>query len=135
RGDNLARLRLELGTDITTPRTVFEDLALPRPSLNWRHVLPGLIVAWAVSTMHGIEDLKPRLARGVEDLLHVRNAVIRFSDSPNAAPYLPSFGDEIVVRVHNQQCRELPGVDRSRHPMSSANYGSALSFASAYRQS
>src|ERR1700736_530322 len=43
-GDNLARLRLELGTDLTPPRAVFEDLALPRCLLNWRNVFPGLVV-------------------------------------------------------------------------------------------
>jgi hypothetical protein len=44
-GDNLAWLRLELGTDLATPRAVFEAFALPRSLLNGRNVLPRLVVA------------------------------------------------------------------------------------------
>src|SRR5262249_60313306 len=43
-GDNLAWLGLELGTDLATPRAVFEALSLPRSLLNGRNVRPGLVV-------------------------------------------------------------------------------------------
>ena len=85
-GDNLAWLGRELGADLAAPSAVFEALVHPRCLLNGGDVLPGLIVAWAVSMMHGIEDPKLRLPRGIWHLQHVRNAVIRFSNSPDAAP-------------------------------------------------
>src|SRR5262245_2487338 len=86
RGDDLAWLGLELGTDLATPGAVFEALVLPRRPLDGRNVLPGLVVARAVAMMHGIVDPKLRLPRRIQDLQHVRNAVIRFGNSPNAAP-------------------------------------------------
>src|SRR6516164_5195403 len=81
RGDNLAWLRVELGTDLATPRSVFEALVLPRCLLNGRDVLPGLVVARTVSMMQRVEDVKPRLPRGIEDLRHMRHAVICFGDT------------------------------------------------------
>ena len=63
RGDYLAWLRLELGTDFATPRAVFEALSLPRCLLNGRNVLPSLVVTRTVSTMQRIEDPKLRLPR------------------------------------------------------------------------
>src|SRR6516162_7953932 len=72
RGDNLAWLRVELGTDLATPRSVL---------LNGRDVLPGLVVARTVSMMQRVEDVKPRLPRGIEDLRHMRHAVICFGDT------------------------------------------------------
>src|SRR5262245_13084272 len=64
-GDDLARLRLELGTDLATPRAVFEALVLPRCLLNGRNVLPGFVVARTVSMMQGIKDPKLRLPRDI----------------------------------------------------------------------
>jgi hypothetical protein len=69
RGDNLAWLRLELGTDLATPRAVFEALLHPRCLLNGRNVLPSLVVARTVSMMQRLEDPKLRLPRGIQDLL------------------------------------------------------------------
>jgi hypothetical protein len=68
RGDDLARLGLELGTDLAAPRAVFEALSLPRGLLNGRNVLPSLVVSRTVSMMQCIKDAKLRLARGIEDL-------------------------------------------------------------------
>jgi hypothetical protein len=51
RGDNLARLRLELWADLATPRAEFEALSQPPCLLNGRNVLPSLVVAWTVSMM------------------------------------------------------------------------------------
>src|SRR5262249_1808775 len=86
RGDNLARSGLEPGTDLATPRAVFEALSLPRGFLNGRNVLPGLVVARTVSVMQCIEDAEPRLSRGIQHLQHMRYAVIRFCNGPNAIP-------------------------------------------------
>src|SRR5262245_21949497 len=86
RGDDLSRLRLELATDLATPRAVFEGLMRPRCLLNGRNVLPSLIVARTVSMMQRIEDPKLGLPRGIQDLQHMRNAVIRLCNSPNAVP-------------------------------------------------
>src|SRR5262245_2040081 len=85
-GDDLAWVRLELGTDLATPRAVFEALACPRCPRNGRNVLPSLVVARTVSMMQRIEDSKLRLPRRIEELQHMRNAVIRFRNSANAVP-------------------------------------------------
>jgi hypothetical protein len=84
RSDNLAWLRLELGTDLATPRAVFEALSHPRCLLDGRNVLLSLVVARTVSMMQCVEDPKLRLPCGIQDLQHVGNAVIRFCNSLNA---------------------------------------------------
>src|ERR1700736_5302354 len=119
RSDNLAWLRLELGTDLATPRAVFEALSHPRGLLNGCNVLPSLVVARTVSMRHCIEDPKLRLPRGIQDLQHMRNAVIRFCDSPNAVPYLASLGNEVVIRIDHQKCRDLLVICVSRHGVGS----------------
>ena len=90
--DNLAWLRRELGADFSAPRTVFEGLSLERPLLNGRNVLPSFVVARTVSTMHRVEDAKPRVARGMQDLQHMGNAVIRFRNTPDAVRWTPETG-------------------------------------------
>src|SRR5205807_1780868 len=65
RCDDLAWLGLELGTDLATPRAVFEALSRPPRLLNGRNVLPSLVVARTVSMMQRIEDAQLRLARGI----------------------------------------------------------------------
>src|SRR5262249_26960785 len=54
RGDDLAWLGLEFGTDLPTPRAVFEALSRPRRLLNGRNVLPSLVVARTVSMMQRV---------------------------------------------------------------------------------
>src|SRR5262245_60492522 len=89
-GDDLARLGLELGTDLAAPGAVLEALVLPRCLLNGGNVFPSLVVSRPVSTVRHIEDAKLRLARRVQNLQHMWNAVIRFGNSANAVPYLAS---------------------------------------------
>src|SRR5262249_39045975 len=60
-GHDVARLRRELGTDLAAPRAVCESLVRPRCLLDRRNVLPGLVVARAISMMHGVEDPKLRV--------------------------------------------------------------------------
>ena len=110
RGNNLARLRRELGTELAAPRTVFEALALPRRPLDRRDVFPVLVVTRAVSVTHGIEDLKLCLPCGVQHLQHVRNAIVGFRYGPDAGPHLAALGDEVVVRIDHQECGEMPIV-------------------------
>src|SRR6266403_3304669 len=71
---------------LATPRAVFEGLSLPPRLLDRRNVLPGLVVARTISMMQCIEDPKLRLPRRIQDLQHMRDAVIRFCNSPNAVP-------------------------------------------------
>src|SRR5262249_20382088 len=92
---------------LATPRAVFEALVLPRCLLNGRNVLPSLVIARAISMMQRIEDAKPRLPRGSQDLQHVRNAVIRFCNSADATPELASLGNEVVVRIDHQKRGDL----------------------------
>src|SRR5262249_28624358 len=65
----------------------------------FRNVRPGLIVAWAVSMMHCKENQQLRLPSGIEDLLHMGNAVVRFGNSFDARPDLAALGNEVVVRI------------------------------------
>jgi hypothetical protein len=41
--------------------------------------------------MHCIEDVKVRLPRGIQDLLHVGNAVVRLGDGFDAGPDLATL--------------------------------------------
>src|SRR5262245_11373911 len=114
-GYNLTWLRLEFGTDLATPGTVFEGFSPPRCPLDRRNILPSLVVARSISMMHCIEDAKLSLPRGVEDLQHIRNAAIRLRDSPNAVPELAAFGNEIVIGIDYQKCSKLRVVCQLRH--------------------
>src|SRR5499427_6697582 len=98
-GDNLTWHRHEFGTELATPCAVFEGLVLPRGSLNRRNVGPCFVVACAIPMMHGIEDAKLRCAGGIQDLQHVGNAVVCFSDSLDSGPDLAALGNEIVVGI------------------------------------
>src|SRR5215831_13808044 len=115
--DNLTWRRHEFGTELATPCAVFEALVLPRGSLDRRDVRPCFVVACTISMMHGIEDAKLRCARGIQDLQHVGNAFVCFSDSFDAGPDLAALGNEVVVGIHHQQrgdalvvCRGIHGV-------------------------
>src|SRR5262245_970711 len=106
-GDNLAWLGRELGADLTAPRAVFEALVHPRRFLNRGNVLPSLIVARTVSMMHDIEDEKLRIPRGIQNLQHMRNTVVRFCNGPNTSPQLASLRDEVVVRIDHQKSSDF----------------------------
>src|ERR1700741_2245546 len=77
-------LRSEFAADLPAPGPVFEDLARPRPLLDGRNVLPGLVVAGTVPVMHRVEDAKPRLPRCIQNLQHMRNTTICFCNSLDA---------------------------------------------------
>src|SRR5262249_32770187 len=79
--DDLTWRRSEFGTELATPGAAFEGLVLPRGSLNRRNVRPRFVVACTISMMHRIEDAKLHCARGIQNLQHVGNAVVRLSDS------------------------------------------------------
>lgn len=57
--------------------------------------------------MECIEQTKPRLPRGIQGLQHMRNTVIRFCNASNSVPYLAPLGDEIVVRIDQNNCGDL----------------------------
>src|SRR5262252_9169906 len=97
--DNFTWPRHEFGTELATPCAVFEGLVLPRGSLNRRNVGPRFVVPGTISMMHGIEDAKLHCARGIQDLQHIGNAVVRFSDSFDAGPDLAALGNEVVVGI------------------------------------
>jgi hypothetical protein len=52
--------------------------------------------------MHSIEDVKLKPARRVENLEHVVDTVVGFSDSLDARPDLAAFGNEVVVGIDHQ---------------------------------
>src|SRR5262249_35260629 len=79
--DDFTWRRYEFGAELATPCAVFEALVLPRCSLNRSNVGPRFVVAGTIPMMHGIEDAKLHCARGIQDLQHVGNAVVCFSDS------------------------------------------------------
>src|SRR5215472_12564757 len=80
RRDDLTWLGHELGPDLAAPCAVFEGLSVRCRLLYGRNVFPSLVVARTVTTMQRIEDTKLRLSRRVQDLQHMRDAVIRFCD-------------------------------------------------------
>ena len=65
RRDDIAGLRLELLSDLATPRSVFKGLRRERRLLNRRDVLPLLVIARPIPTMQHIEDMKSRFSRGL----------------------------------------------------------------------
>jgi hypothetical protein len=73
-----------------------------------------------VSMMQCIEDPKLRFPRGIQDLQHMRNAVIRFCDSPNAVPYLASLGNEVVIRIDHKKCSDPHFISHFCHAPSRA---------------
>jgi hypothetical protein len=74
---------------------------------EWRNGLPGLVVARAILTMQRMENADVRFSRGIEDLQHMRNAMIGFGDALQAIPYLASLGNEIVVRIDHQESSDV----------------------------
>src|SRR5262245_22167085 len=115
-GDNLTWRRHEFGTELATPRTVFESLVLPCSSLNRRNVGPRFVVARTISMMHRIEDAKLGCARSIHDVHRVGNAAVCFSDRLDAGPDLAAFGNEVIVGIDHQQggvalviCRGIHG--------------------------
>src|SRR6266436_1047782 len=45
----------------------------------------------------------------------MRNAVIRFCNSPNVIPYLASLGNEVVIRIDHKKCSDLLFICRFCH--------------------
>src|SRR5215467_850409 len=113
--DNFAWHRRELSPELATPSAILKCFVRPRCLLNGRNVLPSLVIAWTVSMMHCKENPQLRLPRGIKDLLHVRNAVVRFGNSFDAGPDLAAFGNEVVVRVDHQQRGDALVVWRGIH--------------------
>lgn len=113
--DDLTRRRHELGAELAAPCAVFEALASPSGPLDGCDESPGLVVARAVSMMHGIEDAKLRLPRGIQDLQHVRHAVVGFGDRLDAGPDLATLGNEVVIRIDHQKGSDVLVVSLSRH--------------------
>src|SRR5262245_35419846 len=119
RSDDLARPGLEPGADLAAPRAVFEGLAPPCRLLNGSDVLPGLVVARPVAMVQGIEYPKLRLPCRIEDLQHVRNAIVRFGDRANAVPELAALGNEVVVGIDYQEPGDLLVVCGCGHGVAS----------------
>jgi hypothetical protein len=65
--------------------------------------------------MQRIEDANAGTSRCIEDLLHVRNALVGFGDVLQAIPHLAAFGDEVVVRVDHQQAGDALVVGNVGH--------------------
>src|SRR4030095_14589093 len=107
RRNDIARLRFELAAYLAAPHTVFEGPSRPGCLLNWRNVLPGFVVARAVSTMQRIEDTDVRLPRRTQDLLHMKDALICFCDALQHIPYFAALGYEIVIGIDHQKCGDL----------------------------
>jgi hypothetical protein len=57
--------------------------------------------------MQRIENADVRLSRGIENLHHMRNALVGFSNTLQAIPYFAALGNKIVVRIHHEKCGDL----------------------------
>ena len=86
--DDFAWVWREFGPELTTPRAVCEGLSRPRRLLNRRDIFPCLVIPRTISMMHGIENPQLSLARGIQNLQHMGNAIIRLGDGANAIPDL-----------------------------------------------
>src|SRR5215470_3228163 len=104
---DVARLRCEFTADLATPRPVFKGLMRPSCLLNWSNVLPSLVVARTVAMMQRIENANFRTARSIQDLQHIRHTSICFCHPPQAIPYFASLGNEIVVRIDDEERSDL----------------------------
>src|SRR5262249_408037 len=124
---DIARLRLEFGTNFATPGPVFEGLARPSRPLNWRYVLPSLVIPGPVSTMQRIKNSKPRLTCTGQDLQHLVNAVVDLRDPLQAIPKFASFRNKIVVGINHNECSDLFFIGHTRHASSSRCAGLAPS--------
>jgi hypothetical protein len=98
-GHDVARLRCEFAADLATPCIVCKHLTGPTRPLDWRNVLPGLVVARAVSMMQRVEDPKLSLPPRIQDLQHVWDTR---GNALQAIPYFASLGNEIVVRIDDE---------------------------------
>src|SRR5215813_209791 len=118
--DDFAGLGLELGTDLATPRAVFESFMRPSCFLDRRDVLPGLVVAWTVAMMQRIEDAQFRFPRGIQHIQHMRNTAIRFCNSLQAMPYFAALGNEVVIRIDHQERRDIFVICHFSHATSTS---------------
>jgi len=57
--------------------------------------------------MQRIKNAKLRLARGSQDLQHMRSTIIRFCDNLQAIPYFAALGNEIVIGIDDEKRGEL----------------------------
>src|SRR5262249_36693836 len=114
-GHNVAWLRRKLGANLSSPCAVFEDLALHRCLLDGRDVLPALVIAWAIPMVHRVEDAEPSFPCGGDELEHMSDGMGCCRNALDAVPDLAAFGDEIVVRVNQQEGRVLVGEAQGRH--------------------
>src|SRR5262245_63878149 len=103
KGNNISWLRCEFTAELAAPRPELEGPVQPRGFLHRRDVLPELVVTWTVSMMQCIEHAQARVPRRVQDLQHMRDAVVGFGNLLNAIPKLPALGDEVVVRVDHEK--------------------------------
>src|SRR5215471_10635807 len=122
-GHDISWLRFEFSAELAAPRPVLEGLAQPRGLLHRRDVLPGLVVTGTVATMRRVEDAYSRAPRRIQNLQHMRDAVVRFGDLLHAVPKLSALGDEVVVRVDHEKRRDRPFVRQDAHDASSSLSG------------
>ena len=65
--------------------------------------------------MQRIEHAKLRLARRIQDLQHMRNAIIFFCHISDAIPYLAPLGNAFVVRIDDEKGSDLLVTLRTCH--------------------
>ena len=57
--------------------------------------------------MQRVENADVCLSCGIEDLTHVRNALVCFGNTLQPIPYLAALGNEIVVWINNNKTGEV----------------------------
>jgi len=57
--------------------------------------------------MQRIKDAYVRLSRRIEDLHHMGNTLVRFSNILQAIPDFTALGNEVVVRIDDEKCGDL----------------------------
>src|SRR3954451_25003185 len=101
--DKIAGDRNKFGTKLSSPGTVFKSFSMPCRFLSWDNVLPGFVIARAIPMMESVEDAQLRFTGSNQNLMHVRDAPVRFGDILQSIPYLTSFRDKVVIGVDHKE--------------------------------
>jgi hypothetical protein len=69
--------------------------------------------------MQCVEYPDARLSRRIQDLQHMRNTVVGFSDTLQTIPYFAALGNEIVIWIDHQKRSDLLLICHVAHTLRS----------------
>ena len=87
RCDNVAGAGFEFWSDLTPHVPCSKVFSLPGCPLNWRNILPRIVIAGVISPVQCVECAYSRLSSSIEDLHHVGDTLVRFGNAFDPIPY------------------------------------------------